>query len=469
MLAPLPDRQVRHGPSRQAALPAPAPARGDPQGYRGPVLRADHRYRLREEPRLHRANRGPRAQKRVRARRPGHRRLSHERPRQQPGRGAREVPRQGLPGRPIARALRALHGAGTGRRPRGHPQRSAGHPPDELHDAGAAAYAKRRPRAGEGRPGPQVPRLRRVAHLPGPPGRGHRDAHPPLPPRLRRRRRLHRHLRHDGKRREQRGTAARGGEGVTGPVRGGFHARTGDRRNAGAGDAGDRHRGPCGPGRHSSGHRLGRRAALRLRVVPGASPRLLDRIHLRRARGGGHRQAPQTDAPQARRGCRGGRERPWRAGRGSPAVRRAGARGARGYRAAAIRVGERRRGTIVADGRRARGRRAATLRPSAPSLAPQGLRPPSKRIQPLFPLRLPATPIPDPGRYGLGVARTRGAPPPGNRQEGGQARRTGKAAFSAGLLSSLRDRLLPGTGRGTGGGRARPSDTASPRRPPRGR
>ena len=66
-------------------------------------------------------------------------------PRQQPGRGAREVHRQRLCGRPVASALRAIHGAGTGRRPRGHSQRAAGHPPDELHDVGAAAYAKRRP------------------------------------------------------------------------------------------------------------------------------------------------------------------------------------------------------------------------------------------------------------------------------------------------------------------------------------
>ena len=243
MLAHLPDRQVGYGPPRQAAPAAPPPARGDSQSGRGPVLRADHRHRLRQEPRLHRADRGPRAAERLRPRHPGHRRLSDERPRQQPGRGAREVPRQGLPGRPVSGALRSLHGAGTGRRTRGHPQRAAGRPPDELHDAGADAHPQRGPGAGAGRPGSRVPRLRRAAHLPGPPEGGCRDAHPPLPPRLRQRRRLprrrrlrcrrhlHRHLGHDGQRREQRGAAAGGGEGVAVPVRGGLHARTGHRRD----------------------------------------------------------------------------------------------------------------------------------------------------------------------------------------------------------------------------------------------
>ena len=92
----------------------------------------------------------------------------------------------------------------------------------------------------------------------------------------------------------------------------------------------------------------------------------------------------QTDAPQARRGWRVDRARPWRAGRRSPAVRRVGARGARGRRIAASRAGERCRCAIATGGCEVRGHRAATMRRSAPPMAPPRLRPLSERIQPLF-------------------------------------------------------------------------------------
>ena len=200
MLGHLPDRQVRHRPPRQAAPPAPAPARGDSEGTGRQVLRADDRHRLREEPRLHRADRGSRAPARVRPRYPGDRRLPDERAGQQPARGAREVHRQGLSARPVPRSLRPLHRPGKGGGPRGHSAQSPGHPAHELHDAGAAAHAHRGPRAGAGRPGAPVPRVRRAAHLSRPAGRGRRDAHSPLPPRLRQRHHLRGHLRHDGER-----------------------------------------------------------------------------------------------------------------------------------------------------------------------------------------------------------------------------------------------------------------------------
>ena len=256
MRAHLPDRQVRRRPSRQAAPPASAPVRGDPEGSGGPLVRADDGHRLRQEPRLDRADRGPRAAARVRARHPGHRRLPDERAGQQPERGAREVHRPGLPGRPVPRSVRALHRAGKGAGAGRHTGQPAGHPAHELHDAGAAAHAHRGPRAGAGRAGSPVPGVRRAAHLPGASGRRHRDAHPPLPARLRQRRHLRRHLRHDGERRRQRSAAARSGEGVPVPVRGGLRAGAGRRRDAGTRDPGDRSRGPRGSGRHSRRRRV---------------------------------------------------------------------------------------------------------------------------------------------------------------------------------------------------------------------
>ena len=109
--------------------------------------------RLREDPRLHRADRGPRDSQRVRPRHPGHRRLPDERACQQPERGAREVRRTGLPGRRAPGSLRPLHRAGEGRRSRHDSGRPARHPSHQLHDAGASAHAKRGPRAGASGPG----------------------------------------------------------------------------------------------------------------------------------------------------------------------------------------------------------------------------------------------------------------------------------------------------------------------------
>ena len=92
----LPDRQVRHRSHRQAAAAPHPPAGGDPQGEGGQVLRPDQRHGFRQEPDLHRADRRPRAAQRLGPRHPGDRRLSDERPGQQPGRGTQKVPREGL-------------------------------------------------------------------------------------------------------------------------------------------------------------------------------------------------------------------------------------------------------------------------------------------------------------------------------------------------------------------------------------
>ena len=51
---------------------------------------------------------------------------------------------KGYPGGQAAGPLRALHRPGEGRRARGDPQQSAGHPAHQLHDAGAAADAHAR-------------------------------------------------------------------------------------------------------------------------------------------------------------------------------------------------------------------------------------------------------------------------------------------------------------------------------------
>ena len=77
-----------------------------------------------------------------------------------------------------------------------------------------------------------------------------------------------------------------------------------------------------------------------------------------------------------------------------------------------------------------------------------------KGVQPLPHLRIPAAPVPDPGRYRLGVARTRGDSPSGDRKAGGQAGRAGQAPLSARLLPAVRDRVLPSAAHS---GRARPN------------
>ena len=107
--------------------------------------------------------------------------------------------------------LRALHRAGEPGRPGPDPREPAGHPADQLRDAGADAHPARRPAVADpdGR-GAGVPRLRRAAHLPGPAGRGRGDADPPGQGRLRSAgRAVHRHLGHHVHRGRQRRPAAR--------------------------------------------------------------------------------------------------------------------------------------------------------------------------------------------------------------------------------------------------------------------
>ena len=151
---------------------------------------ADHRHRVGQVAGLHRADRGPGAA-RPRRRRPGqagpgHHRLPDERPGQQPVQRAEEVPARRVPQGKRAGDLRPVHRAGGPGRAGQDPQRPAGHPADQLRDAGAHAHPAPGPADADphgARAG--VPRLRRAAHLPGPAGRGRRAAHPPGEGRLR--------------------------------------------------------------------------------------------------------------------------------------------------------------------------------------------------------------------------------------------------------------------------------------------
>ncbi len=114
--------------------------------------------------------------------RPGDHRLPDERTGQQPGQRAGEVPAGRLRRGPRAGHVRPLHRPGGRRAPPGDPRRPAGHPADQLRDAGADAHPPEGPRlADPDGEGPGVPGLRRAAHLPGPPGRRRRAAHPAGP------------------------------------------------------------------------------------------------------------------------------------------------------------------------------------------------------------------------------------------------------------------------------------------------
>ena len=80
----------------------------------GRSLCTDQRYGLRQEPDLHRADRRPRPAAWVGARHSGHRRLPDERTRQQPVRGAQQVPGEGLPEGRFPSAFRAHTGQKKG-------------------------------------------------------------------------------------------------------------------------------------------------------------------------------------------------------------------------------------------------------------------------------------------------------------------------------------------------------------------
>ena len=70
---------------------------------------------------------------------PGDHRLPDERPGQQPDRRAGEVPAGRLPAGRVSGDVRALHRAGEPGGPGPDPREPAGHPADQLRDAGAAA------------------------------------------------------------------------------------------------------------------------------------------------------------------------------------------------------------------------------------------------------------------------------------------------------------------------------------------
>ena len=215
----------------------------------------------------------------------------------------------------------------------------------------------------------------------------------------------------------------------------------------------------------------------------------MDRIDLRRSGRSRHRRAPQTGAPaaggradraageRANRGAiapgrasssRGaGAAARWRADRtlGTRAIRGSTAPGRASIARCAAAAAERRgnRGSTERRGGAfgARGRRFRALRQGAPRMAAPRLEAVPKGVQPLPHLRVPTAPVPDPGRYRLGVARTRGDSPSGDRKAGGQAGRAGQAPLSARLLPALRDRVLPSAGHH---GRAR-RNAGSTRRP----
>ena len=151
----------------------------------GDILRAHHRHRLRQVAGLHRADRRPRA---ARARAPE---ATAQRVRaiivypmnalaNSQLERAREVPAARLRRGPRAGHLRPLHRPGERRARARDPRQPAGHPADQLRDAGADAHPARRARSLiRTAQGPAVPGPRRAAHLPGPAGRGRRAAGPP--------------------------------------------------------------------------------------------------------------------------------------------------------------------------------------------------------------------------------------------------------------------------------------------------
>ena len=112
----------------------------------GCQLRAHHRHGLGQVAGVHGADRGPRAAgqgDRPAAAGQGDHRLPDERPGQQPDRRAGEVPAGRLPAGRITGDVRALHRAGEPGGPGPHPREPAGHPADQLRDAGAAAHPAR--------------------------------------------------------------------------------------------------------------------------------------------------------------------------------------------------------------------------------------------------------------------------------------------------------------------------------------
>ena len=106
------------------------------------------------------------------------------------------------PGR-AARHLRALHRAGRQRGAPAHRREPARHPADQLHDARAPddPAGRARPQGHRELRGAALPRARRAAHLPRPPGRRRRAARAPrarAP--LAREAPVHRHVGDDGER-----------------------------------------------------------------------------------------------------------------------------------------------------------------------------------------------------------------------------------------------------------------------------
>ncbi len=391
---PGPQDRGRHRLRRPAAHPPPPPARRDRRRRRGGVVRPDDRHRLRQVAVLHRPDRRQGA---ARARpggpgrhqaRPGDHRLPDERARQQPAPRAGEVPARRVRRRPGARHLRPVHRPG-GRRPaQGDPGQPAGHPAHQLRHAGADAHPSRRPGEPDHHgPGPGVPRLRRTAHLPRPPGRRRGPAHPPGPrglPGLRPP--VRRHLRHDV-------DGGHGGRPAAGGRRRGEHPV----RHPGA--AGARHRRDPGPRhRRGPGHRPGRTAAHPRRPAPlrrpGARPAgPLDRGPLRPRRG--RRIGPSGAAATGE-------------------DRDGGAGAERGVRRA-------RRGLRRRHPRHSGGRFAGP--------------PPGHRAAPV---RVPAAPVPLQGRHGLRHPGGQVLPPPHPLLPARTARQRRQVADAAGVLPRVR-------------------------------
>jgi len=127
------EARAGHGP------PPPPPAPGGEHTGGGPAgeLRPHYGYRLREEPLLHRPHRGPCAPGGLGQGDPGHHRLPHERPGEQPDAGAGEVPPPRLSPGQAAGDVQAVYGPGGGGGEEGDPGGSSGHFPHQLRDAGA--------------------------------------------------------------------------------------------------------------------------------------------------------------------------------------------------------------------------------------------------------------------------------------------------------------------------------------------
>ena len=162
---------------RQDAAALPAPGGGDPGRARGRELRPDHRA-----PAPARAS-------------PTSSRSSTTSCATGPGKGIKAIvvyPMNALansqagelekflqlrvPEQRGPRHLRPLHRAGGRRAATGDHRQPAGHPAHELRDARAAPHAAVREGSRRGRQGPALPRPRRAAHVPRPPGRRRRAA-----------------------------------------------------------------------------------------------------------------------------------------------------------------------------------------------------------------------------------------------------------------------------------------------------